>query len=192
MKLKTVAYDSPAPKQMDSKPLKIIIRMKISEKARVWIYQSNRSLSLTEETGIKDLLYNFISQWEAHGSKLTALAEIRYNRFIILAVDEEQAGATGCSIDKSVNLMKHIENEFGINLFDRFNIAYRDVEAINSCGREDFERLVLDGRVTSETIVFNNLVQTLAEMETNWEVPFRNSWHQNIFGNLIPDNTAAG
>jgi hypothetical protein len=159
--------------------------MEISKKARVWIYQSNRPLAVAEETGIKDLLHNFIQQWEAHGSKLTALAEIRYNRFIILAVDEEQAGATGCSIDKSVNLMKHIENEFSINLFDRFNIAYRDGANINSFGREDFEKLILDGKITEDTIVFNNLVQTVAEMETNWEVPFKNSWHNSIFGNLI-------
>jgi hypothetical protein len=159
--------------------------MNISKKARVWIYQSNRPLAPAEETGIKDILNNFINQWEAHGSKLTALAEIRYNRFIILTVDEEQAGATGCSIDKSVNLMKHIENEFGINLFDRFNIAYRDGAEINSCGRDDFEKLILDGKITEDTIVFNNLVQTVAEMETNWEIPFKNSWHNSVFGNLI-------
>ncbi len=159
--------------------------MEISKKARVWIYQSNRHLTTTEETGIKDILYYFINQWEAHGNKLTALADIRYNRFIILAVDEEQAGATGCSIDKSVNLMKHIENEFGISLFDRFDIAYREGETIDSCGREEFEKLILNGNVTEETIVFNNLVQTISELETNWEVPFKNSWHQSVFGNLI-------
>lgn len=159
--------------------------MEISKNSRVWIYQSNRPFSLNEEHSIKEKLNDFIGQWEAHGSKLSAKVEIHYNRFIILMVDEEQAGATGCSIDKSVNLMKHFEEEFGINLFDRFNIAYRDVNGISSCNREEFEKLITEGKVTENTIVFNNLVQTLADLENNWEVPFKNSWHARVFGNII-------
>lgn len=100
-------------------------------------------------------------------------------------VDEEQAGATGCSIDKSVNLMKQIEEELDINLFDRFNIAYRDVNGIRSCSREEFENLISEGKITENTIVFNNLIQTVAEVENNWEIPFKNSWHPRVFGDLI-------
>jgi len=40
--------------------------------------------------------------WTAHNNQLKAKGEIRYNRFLILIVDESQAGASGCSIDKSV------------------------------------------------------------------------------------------
>ncbi|MEJ6979778.1 ABC transporter ATPase [Pedobacter sp. P351] len=159
--------------------------MEISKNSRVWIYQSNRPFSLTEEHGVKEKLNDFTSQWQAHGNALTAKAEIRYNRFVILMVDEQQAGATGCSIDKSVNLMKHIEEELDINLFDRFNIAYRDENGIKSCSREEFEKLITEGKVTEDTIVFNNLVQTLAELEQNWEVPLKNSWHARVFGSLI-------
>ncbi|MBC8052145.1 MAG: ABC transporter ATPase [Sphingobacteriaceae bacterium] len=160
--------------------------MEISKKSRVWIYQSNRPFSLQEEHSIKEKLSSFISQWEAHGNKLTAMAAIRYNRFIILAVDEELAGATGCSIDKSVNLMKEVGKEFNVELFDRFNIAYHGSAGIASCGRDEFEILISEGKVTKDTIVFNNLVQTMGEMETNWEVPFNQSWHEKVFGNLLP------
>ena len=159
--------------------------MEISKNSRVWIYQSNRAFTLPEESLIEDTLSEFILQWEAHGSKLTAAAEIRYNRFIFLIVDEAQAGATGCSIDKSVNLIKTIEKELNINLFDRFNIAYRDAAGINSCNRDEFESLISEGKVNENTIVFNNLVQTLKEVETNWEVPLKDSWHEKVFGNLL-------
>lgn len=160
--------------------------MEISKNSKVWIYQSNRPLSLSEEHAIKEKLGVFISQWEAHGNKLAAEAIVRYNRFIILMVDEDLAGATGCSIDKSVNLMKHIEQEFNIYLFDRFNIAYRDASGIVSCNRQEFEQLIIDGKVSKDTIVFNNLVQTVAELETGWEVPFKDSWHERVFGSLVP------
>lgn len=160
--------------------------MEISENSRVWIYQANRILNSDEENQIREDLEVFTSQWQAHGHQLTALAEIRYHRFIILVVDEARAGATGCSIDKSVNLMKGIENQFNVTLFDRFNIAYRPASGgINSCGRTEFEKLLASGEITENTIVFNNLVQTLKELNTRWEVPLKDSWHASVFSDLI-------
>jgi hypothetical protein len=102
-------------------------------------------------------------------------------------VDESHAPATGCSIDKSVALMKNIEEEFKINLFDRFDIAWRDKDQIRSHNREDFEKSILKGDVHADTIVFNNLIQTVGELETKWEVPFKDSWHMSLFGGLIND-----
>ena len=156
--------------------------MKISENSRVWIYQSDRILSPEEVKQIQEKLDGFTSQWLAHGHELLALAEIRYNQFIIISVDEQQVGATGCSIDKSVNLMQQIEKELNINLFNRFALAYRDREGIQTVNRNDFEKLIETRIITPETIVFNNLVTTRKELATNWEVAFRNSWHAQIFG----------
>ena len=156
--------------------------MKISENSRVWIYQSDRILSSEEVKQIQEKLDVFTSQWLAHGHELLALAEIRYNQFIIISVDEQQVGATGCSIDKSVNLMKQIEQNLNINLFNRFALAYRDREGIQTVNRNDFEKLIETRIITPETIVFNNLVTTRKELATNWEVAFRNSWHAQIFG----------
>lgn len=159
--------------------------MKISESSRVWIYQSDRILKKEEEEQIQNILEQFTSRWHAHGHQLTALAEIRYHRFIILMVDEARVGASGCSIDKSVNLMKEIEQQFKLGLFDRFNIAYRTHSEITSCSRAEFEKLLASGEINENTIVFNNLVQTVKDLDTSWEVPFKDSWHARVFGNLI-------
>src|ERR1700749_1742248 len=100
--------------------------MQFSENSRVWIYQSDKKLADAEVQQIQQNLDAFTTQWTAHNPQLKAKAEVRYNRFLILIVDESQAGASGCSIDKSVNFMQHLERQFNINLFDRFNLAYRD------------------------------------------------------------------
>lgn len=155
--------------------------MNISENSRVWIYQSDRVLTAEEQMQIQSILNDFTAQWLAHGNQLAAAAEIRNDRFIIISVDEQQAAATGCSISASVNVMKDMEQRFKINLFDRFNIAYRDQNQIRAVGREEFEQLVKTGVVTNETIVFNNLVETRKQLETNWEVPFKLSWHAKVF-----------
>jgi hypothetical protein len=159
--------------------------MEFSSHSRVWVYQSDRKLTDAEALQIQIRLDNFTTGWTAHNNQLLAKAEIRYNRFLILIVDESQAGASGCSIDKSVNFMKQLEQQFGINLFDRFNLAYRDGEEVLSVPRHQFEELLKTGKINTETVVFNNLAQNLTELQTKWEVPFKDSWHIQLFRDLV-------
>jgi hypothetical protein len=159
--------------------------MQFSEHSRVWIYQSDKELTDEQASGLLTLLNKFAAEWTAHNHQLKAKAEVRYNRFLILIVDESQAGASGCSIDKSVNFMKRLEQEFGINLFDRFNFAYREGSEVLSAPRHQFEELLKSGKINTNTIVFNNLVQDLRQLETKWEVPFKDSWHVQLFGDLV-------
>lgn len=159
--------------------------MSFSPQSRVWIYQSDRKFTSTEENEILNKLAAFTNQWKAHGNELLAKAEIRYGFFIILTVDESQAGVTGCSIDSSVRLIKEIEQEYHVDLFNRFNIAYKVNGEVVVNNKEDFETLVNIKQITPESIVFNNMVQNLAELETKWEVPFQNSWHSTVFAHLL-------
>jgi hypothetical protein len=155
--------------------------MQISENSRIWIYQSDRKLNQEEESAILQILGDFTSNWQAHGHNLAALGEVIHHQFIILSVDEQVAGATGCSIDKSVALMKDIEQKFNVNLFDRFRVAFKLNDELKSCSREDFEKLIENGEVNEDTSVFNNLIQTRKELKTSWEIPLKDSWHARVF-----------
>ncbi len=159
--------------------------MQFSDNSRVWIYQADRKLIDAEAIQIQQRLNGFTAAWTAHNRQLKAHGELRYNRFIILMVDESQAGASGCSIDKSVNFMKQLEQQFNINLFDRFNLAYYSGREIISVPRHTFEELIRQKQINADTIVFNNLVQTVDELNTSWEVPFKNSWHMQLFNSLL-------
>lgn len=159
--------------------------MSFSPQSKVWIYQGDREFTETEMTAIRGQLNDFTSQWKAHGHQLQAKAEILYNYFIVFIVDEATAGATGCSIDASVRIVKGFEKEYGIDLFNRFNMAYKVNDKVVVVNKEDFETLISIKKVTPETIVFNNMVQTLADFETKWEVPFRESWHNKVFADLL-------
>ena len=159
--------------------------MSFSPQSRVWVYQSDRKFTSTEENEILNKLSSFTNQWKAHGNELLAKAGIRYGYFIILTVDESQAGVTGCSIDSSVRLIKEIEQEYHVDLFNRFNMAYKVKNEVVVNSKEDFETLVNIKQITPDTIVFNNMVQNLAELESKWEVPFQNSWHATVFAHLL-------
>lgn len=159
--------------------------MQFSENSRVWVYQSDKKLTDEVVQQIQQQLNSFTAEWTAHNNQLKAKAEIRYNRFLILIVDETQAGASGCSIDKSVRFMQNLEREFNINLFDRFNLAYKQADEVLSLPRHGFEDLLKLGSINTNTIVYNNLVQNLTELQTKWEVPFKDSWHIQLFRDLV-------
>jgi len=156
--------------------------MNISENSRIWIYQANRLLRSEEEQKIQQKLNDFTSQWQAHGHSLAAQGEIRHHQFIILSVDEAFAGATGCSIDKSVYLVKEIEQDFNLVLFDRFRMAYRDGDNVVNCSRQEFEDRLGKGELNADSIVFNNMISVRNELSSRWEVPLKNSWHAQVFG----------
>ena len=156
------------------------------DKAKLWVYQSNRALTNDEVAEITKEGLAFIADWSAHGASLKAGFEVMYNRFIVLAVDEQQALASGCSIDKSVKFVKDIELQFNINLFDRMQVAYRKGNEIEVCKLSAFEKLAEQGLINESTIVFNNMVTTKSAFDSEWEVPLKESWHKNVaFANKI-------
>jgi hypothetical protein len=148
--------------------------------ARVWVYQSNKALSDTELNSLEAEGEKFVSNWSAHGAALNASFDVLYNRFIVIAVDEKQALASGCSIDKSVHFIKQIEQQFGLNLFDRMQVAYKSGAEIAACSLAEFEKLAAEKKVNEDTIVFNNMINTKAAFDTEWEVPVKNSWQSRV------------
>ena len=60
----------------------------LPNEARVWIYQANRELTESEIKEISIKAEVFIAGWTRHGENLKASYEIKYNQFLILAVDE--------------------------------------------------------------------------------------------------------
>ena len=159
--------------------------MIFSPQSKVWIYQSSRQFTTTEAEEIQGKLNVFTAQWKAHGHQLNAKAELPYRFFIVLIVDQDAASATGCSIDASVRLIKEIENTYDVDLFNRFNMAYKIDDEVHVNSKEDFETLITIKKVTPQTIVFNNLVQTLEEYEQKWEVAIADSWHSSIFAEQL-------
>lgn len=148
--------------------------------ARVWVYQCNKELNESEVKSINEKTATFMNSWTAHNQQLLASSTLRYNRFLILMIDEKQALASGCSIDSSVHFIQSLEKEFHISFFDRMLFAYKNGDRVEALPRSAFEKAISEGKINNETIVFNNLVQTKHELDTKWEVPLKNSWHKKV------------
>jgi hypothetical protein len=149
--------------------------------SKIWIYPTNRKLSDQEVDEISLATKEFIENWVAHDTPLQASFVIKYNRFIILAVNQEIQIATGCSIDKSVAFIQALEQKYSIDLLDKMNVTYKQGENITHKSLIDFKKIAKEKAVTKNTIVFNNLVNTIGEWHEYWEVPASESWHQRFF-----------
>ena len=149
--------------------------------SKVWIYQSNRKFTEEEWSAIETDLKAFIDSWSAHGTGLEASYLLKYYRFIILAVNQEVQMATGCSIDKSVEFIQSLENKYAVDLLDKMNVTFKLGEHIAHKPLIEFKKMAKDKAVSENTIVFNNLVNTIEEWNENWEVPAGESWHSRFF-----------
>lgn len=149
--------------------------------SKIWIYQSNRKFTDDEFAAIEVDLNTFIDSWAAHGRDLEASYLLKYNRFIILAVNQEAQAATGCSIDASVQFIQQLEQKYAVDLLDKMNVTYRLGEHIAHKPLIDFKKMAKEKAVSEKTIVFNNLVNTIEEFEESWEVPASESWHSRFF-----------
>lgn len=152
----------------------------LPDASRVWVYQCSRSFSEEELKEIKEELNVFITDWTAHGSDLRGGYEIRYNRFIILALDQSLNAASGCSIDASVHFIMNLEKKYNVLLLDKMNVSYKQGEFVAYKPLVDFRKMAKDKSVSSKTIVFNNLVDNKGEYLEHWEVPASESWHNRF------------
>ncbi len=152
----------------------------LPDTSRVWIYQANRPFSEKEIEEISEKLERFISSWTAHGANPNASFEIKHRRFIVIALDQKLNSATGCSIDASVNFIQQLEKDYNVDLLDKMNVSYKQGEHIAYKNLIDFRKMAKEKAVSSNTIVFNNLVNTKAEYLEEWEVPASESWHNRF------------
>lgn len=149
----------------------------LPEESRVWIYQANRTFTDAEILEIESKLNQFIENWTAHGSDLLAGYNIVYKRFIVIALNQNLNRASGCSIDTSVNFIQQLEKDYHVDLLDKMNVSFKQGDFIAYKSLLDFKKMAKDKAVSKQTIVFNNLVNNIAEFKENWEVPASESWH---------------
>lgn len=149
--------------------------------SRVWIYQASRELNAQEIADVNTKAAAFLADWTSHGSLMRASAVVIHSRFLVIAVDEQAATASGCGIDKSVRFVQQLEKDLNVPLFDRMQVAYRDAGGtVQAVKMQEFEQLAAEGKVSGDTIVFNNLVASLSEMQQSWEVKANTSWHSRL------------
>jgi hypothetical protein len=149
--------------------------------ARVWVYQSVKPLDAAAQAALTEALEQFTRGWNSHGIPLRASFQLLHGHFIVLAVDETAKDASGCSIDKSVHFMQELEQRFGLNLFDRSQQAFLVEDQVKFVEVKILKAQVQAGAIGPETPMFNTLVATVGQLQTEWLVPAAKGWLARYF-----------
>ncbi len=150
--------------------------------ARLWTFAASRPLTTAEEQRLLETVDSFLADWAAHGVPLTCARQWRAEQFLFVAVEEEAAGVSGCSIDALIRSLKTLEREFELSLTDNGPVFYRDGTTIRRVSRVEFKNLAEVGSVGTDTVVYDNTIQTLGALrDGRWELPAGQSWHGDAF-----------
>lgn len=148
--------------------------------AKVWIYQSDSNLSSTDVELIEKEVKFFLNNWSSHNKEIESSYEIRYNRFLIIGLNENINSASGCSIDKSVNFIKNLQSILKVNFLNRLNVAYKIGNEINSISLIEFQNMIRENKLSKDSIVYNNMIDTKKLYLNSWETTIENSWHKKF------------
>jgi hypothetical protein len=155
----------------------------LPDASRVWVFGSDRQLS---DEGTKALLKGVdahLEDWKAHGAPLTVGRTWREGRFLVVAVDQSTAGASGCSIDGLFRVLQQLEREAGASLIGGGRVFYRDATgAVQSCSQGDIGALAQRGAITADTVVFDASLTDLGTWRGCFERPAKESWVNTLLG----------
>ena len=145
-----------------------------NEQSRIWIYAAEQKLTNEQEEHILKSISDHLQNWEAHKVPLTAGVTILENHFIVVALDESENGASGCSIDTLQNTIQEIEKELSISLLNRLNVFCR-VEDTIKC----IPSTKLAENVNQHTLFYDLTIQKKDEL-SNWLKPIKEGWCINL------------
>jgi len=147
-----------------------------ADDSRVWIYQSSRAFLNEEQKEINEQLQQFYVQWQSHGAEVKGWAEVLFNQFIVVLADENASGVSGCSTDSMVRIIKSLERQYSITLFDRLNISFYVKEKVQMLPYQQLNYALQKGYIETDTPLFNNLVDSKEKLLSEWILPLNKSW----------------
>lgn len=155
----------------------------LPDSSRIWIYASTRRFSAAEQLVIRKALQDFCEGWATHGKVMPSSFEILHDQVLVLAVDESQLGASGCSIDSSVRALQSLEQVLGVDLVNQGKVTLKDENgSLRVLPGLGLKSKISMGEITPELEVMQPSLQTKSDLKSLWQ-PVRKSWLSSYFPN---------
>jgi hypothetical protein len=82
-------------------------------------------------------------------------------------------------------LIKNIEEDYHVNLFDRQTLAFIIKERIQLIPLNELPLAIENNMLTPDTLYFNNTVLTKSQLMNEWIIPIRQSWLATKYSSLL-------
>lgn len=153
----------------------------LPDSARVWVFGADRPLGEEATATLLKEVDAFLADWKAHGAPLTVGSQFRDNRFLVIAVDQSTAGASGCSIDGLFRVLQGLQQKLGASLVGGGRVYYRDhAGTVQSTSRDELSGLAASGEITKDSVVFDTSLTDLGTFRRLFEVRAKESWVKDL------------
>ena len=142
----------------------------LPDSSRIWLYASEKALTTDQQNHILTYIAEHLKGWNAHKVPLTAGVTILENHFIVIALDENKNGASGCSIDTLQKTIQELEKDLSIALMNRLNVFCKIGEIIKVI--PSFKL----GFIANEDTLFYDLTIQRKEELSNYLKPIKEGW----------------
>lgn len=152
------------------------IHNELNNNSKTWCYTSNKPFTSSQINTIKQLSQTFLDQWESHGKKVKGSIQIVNSQFIVIMADPCGDDMCGRAQDASIRLIKELEQELGLVLMDRANVAIEYAGKIEVKSFVDIRRDLTNNLLSEDTIFYDGLINTKEDFEKSWKRPIKGSW----------------
>ncbi|TGE20676.1 hypothetical protein E5K00_22055 [Hymenobacter aquaticus] len=149
--------------------------------ARIWIYQASRPFTAAELARLEPELQRFAAEWTSHGRNLEASAAILHHQFLVIGLNEAVADASGCSIDASVRFVRLVEEQVGVQLLEKSQLAFLVEGQVRLIDLRELRQAIAAGQLTAETPYFDNTVAENGRLHQAWPAPAATTWLAKYF-----------
>lgn len=158
------------------------------DEARLWAYVADRPLTANEQTMLQEKLDRFFASWQSHGRPVKGQAQLVDERLLLVGAFVPGGDISGCGIDASVNVLEEVGSDLDIAWLSPLHVFYRSASGeIEAASRSEFRQLAEEGRVTTDTRVFDVSVDTVGQLHRGeLEQPAGDSWHGRVFSLAQP------
>lgn len=148
----------------------------IPDWSKIWIFPSSRKFYEQEISELKESIEAFLNNWANENQLFNCAYKLKYDRFIIISVDDTALNLSLQTHDALSLFIQELEKKFEVTLLDKINVCYKQGEFVQYKDIVEFKKMMKDKGVSSKTIVFDNMITTKEELESNWEINIMDSW----------------
>ena len=142
---------------------------------KVGIYISDKELKGEIASVVLKTGEQFVNGWTAHENPLTASFKIVQDRFIVVAVDETNYYASGCSTDKLLRFIKQLESDHKLQLLNRLLVGYKTPNGVEVLSASSVKEKLQAKQLDENTLIYNVAASNSNEF-ANWLQPLKETW----------------
>lgn len=151
---------------------------------RLVIFPASRSILASEQMDISQRISSFLIHLSAHGEPLYATLEIVYQQFIIIKIDENKTMASGCSLDNLNGMMREIEAEYQLGIFDRMKACFLQNNEVKTLPLPDFRTAIRNKELPQDIKVFDFSLANDDDFQRKFLLPIEESWAKSTYKKL--------